>query len=346
MGIITFTIIGLIFQLFSFFILFYSSMTGHIRLVNKFCLTHNTLNRFGRFVQNNFRGENQTVYVGIKRFFYTISALIFVIGSILQIIGLLRIEDVTPSEISLIDILPIVIIIIIIILFSSWIILKSKRELITTLFSVLVVFLASLSVIYAYQTINWYQNPQPLYQSWTNVDSEIRNDGIHTVSIWTGYSPHEGLNSPLTGWNNFKIKVYINNAGRAPITGTIVGIDISTENLAVPFPFKIYTIRTPVQWIEYDFTNKTLVDSFGQERTGWVNEYLVSDFPPVLKVNGNEIKKLEIWDFRVGTIAPENTVEIEIGLFAAQNNATGELELTITSENEPDHNIVIPLKSN
>ena len=343
------TILGLILELIGFFILIFISLVGYSWLFNRIGLTDNTPNRFGRFLQRYFCwGTRQTPDYGLQRFSSIIAFFIVMSGTIMQIVAISN-SEILFENISFFDLLPILTILAILILFICWLIFRdaTTRNFINTLFTIIIVIFAFFSAFYVYQTVDWYQNPQPLYQSWTNVDSEIRDSGEHLVKKWTGYSPYDGLQSSLEGWNNFEIKVYINNAGRAPITGAVMEFKISTDNLTAPFPFKIRSISTPLQWIKYDIKNKTLYDDFGQNRTNhWRNKYSVYDFPPILKTDGTTYEPDGIWGLRIGTIAPEQTVEIEIGLFATIDNATAELELTITSENEPDHYIGIPLKSN
>jgi hypothetical protein len=203
---IQFTILGIIFELIGFFILVFISLLEYTWLFNRLALKDNTLNKFGRFLKKYFCWNNRTPYVGFQRFSTVVSFSFVLFGTIFQITALMGVEVVLLSNASLFDYLHLIIICIIILLSISWLIFKdkNKRDFITTLFTVIIVVLAFFSASYAYQTVDWYKNPQPLYQSWTNVDSEIINNGAHTVRMWTGYSPHDGLNSTLTGWNNLK----------------------------------------------------------------------------------------------------------------------------------------------
>lgn len=194
------------------------------------------------------------------------------------------------------------------------------------------------------ELVDWFMNPRPLYQNWTNIDSEIRETNKHIVYTWKDYDPEKGLSSDIWFYNTRTIKIYINNAGRAPITGTIMSLEINSNDLVVCFPFKIYKISTPVYWIDYDQENKTLIDSHGKNLT-FVNNYKAIDFPPVMSYDGGHIKITNLWNILVGSIAPEQTVEIEIGLFSSIINATGSLHISFESENEETHTLSIPLES-
>lgn len=125
MGSIIFVILGLIFELLSFFSLFYSSVTGAPRLMYKFCITNSGVSRFGDFIQNHFCWGNKALDRGIVRFFYVLSALLFTLGFALQIMGFFVIEKMSVGEISLIW--PILIMIIILVIGFSFIAFKDKK---------------------------------------------------------------------------------------------------------------------------------------------------------------------------------------------------------------------------
>jgi len=174
-----------------------------------------------------------------------------------------------------------------------------------------------------------------------------------------------------------KIKVLIYNAGRKPIEFPKLYVNLYAENVTNVFPFKIHSVITPIDKLYYDsrkglmfYTYEIYGESsqipfpyshlsFSQSGYGYL------DFPPSIdpfsgkvyfsvpifsKENINNLRYLKsefLGPFRLGTVEPGKTVEFEISLFAVKGEhcKKGWLNLTITSLNTAQKEIIIPLRS-
>jgi hypothetical protein len=229
---------------------------------------------------------------------------------------------------------------------ANW--LREWTGVVTVILTLIVVGFSCMTVQKAKETleaqeeiVNWYKNPKPLLQTWTNVDNEIQN-GSYTVWRWKQYSPDKGLNSPTGIFSNARITLYIYNAGRSPVTGGYLKLRIenyTTPRSLFPFPFKITNVTTPLDWTDFNTFTKQFD---GRWKAFQVNMLRVNDFPPTW---GSDEKLYYRPDFPVGAIAPGQKIEINVGLFSSQNNATGELWLSIEFDGGETIKQVIPLES-
>lgn len=277
----------------------------------------------------------------------------------------------------------------------GWI--KNKENL-TMLLTAITALLAMISAMFSYVAIQeakestiiikkiaeWNYNPIPQMDISTNVDFEQRDHGFVYVNDWEGYKFGKGLNINTGGLisipdkngsfhylpsysvccKNIKISVY--NSGRRSIISPIVSFGLEAKNKSNGILFKIHTVRTPIDKMEYDPERKTIFESFKPEINPVIEIPYVAmnnDFPPYLDEKGNSYfvipdfsKDLlptpwedfsdKLGPFRIGSIQPDQSVEIELKIFATERNCNdGFLNITIQSRNTNTTNRTIELRT-
>lgn len=213
------------------------------------------------------------------------------------------------------------------------------------------------------ESIKWYKEPQPLLVYSTNFDYiENRTIDLDIVPAYTGINT-----SPWTLATPIRVTLY--NSGRAPWISAKLYINLTADKINTTFPFKIYRVVTPIDKIFYNETDRKMYQSYDLlpvfRKEGKIDVPLLrQDYPPYIE-NGrvtypmlfNSFNTLSEWKavqkktpssglyqndsfgpFRLGTIEPDNKVEIEVWLFAipmgeyfGQYNL-GNLNLFIESE--------------
>lgn len=216
------------------------------------------------------------------------------------------------------------------------------------------------------KTVKWYEEPRPVITYSTNLDY-LGNNGTLEMEMVPGY----GSIVTNPGWLTTPVIVTLYNSGRAPWVSPRLYINLTADNTNTTFPFKIYSVTTPLDKIYYNSTEGKMFQSvdvppYFSEKGQKIDAPLFGqDYPPYIE-NGvvkypmlinelittlseeNVIRRTTkssgfyqsdfFGPFRLGTLEPGNKIDIEIYLFAipagehfGQYN-TGNLILTMESE--------------
>jgi|Deesub1362A_J573_1020465.scaffolds.fasta_scaffold02465_7 hypothetical protein len=254
--------------------------------------------------------------------------------------------------------------------------------------------LAELNVNKTTEIAKWYYNPQPQLNIWTSVDYELNEYGYVYVDEWFDYTAGKGFNisegTLLSGYyiknisrfyrapsylaccKNIKISIY--NSGRGSIIFPLISFDLEAKNKTNRILFKVHTVRTPIDKLEYNPELKLMFEShefIENQKIMMPYRAMNDDFPPYLNENEKSCfvppsfsKELLTYNqrrqysfqreecieilgpFRVGTIPPGKSVEIELKIFATESNCNeGILNITVQSLNTKTISKIINLKT-
>lgn len=240
--------------------------------------------------------------------------------------------------------------------------------------------LSELNVNKTTQIAEWYYNPKPQINMWTSVDYELNESGVVYVDEWYDYINGNGFNisqstflSAFIGFGNNSgyyyapgylaccksIKISVYNSGRGSIIFPIMSFDLEAKNKTDGILFKVHTIRTPIDKLEYDPIKKYMFESqdFIEKQQIWMPYGTKNDFPPYIDENGNSYfipprfskellpynPSVSPWDersdilgpFRIGTIPPGESVEIELKIFSAKGRYSSMKEWSSSKDKAP-----------
>ncbi len=272
--------------------------------------------------------------------------------------------------------------------------------------------LAGLSLDKTTEIAKWYYDPQPQMNILANVDYELNNEGFVYVDEWVGYTQGNGFNilsdgTILSGYVGYcgnlthfyqapsylrcckNIKIVVYNSGRQSIIFPLISFDLEAKNKTDGILFKVHTVRTSIDKLEYNAELKCMFESHKfveNQKIEMPYRAINNDFPPYLDENGNSYfvppdfsKELlpynlfanpwkersdTLGPFRIGTIPPGESAEIELKIFSAKGwfssinekrnvmpSSTEEtckegiLNITVQSLNTDTNTIIINLKT-
>ena len=183
---------------------------------------------------------------------------------------------------------------------------------------------------YAKKSIEWYVAPKPLICMETPAYYSILEEGNFSIVNLSGYNPKIGVSNLI--WKSTTLKLYFFHAGRIPASTSYVEIFIIPKNevLEEPFPFKILSIRTPLDGFYYDKERREFVRypqnkpfSYGY----WYRENGTLEYPPL--VVNNTIHQINM-HFKLGTIYPQQGVNVTIEIFSTTQNAWADLLILLS----------------
>lgn len=252
--------------------------------------------------------------------------------------------------------------------------------------------LAERNVNITTEIAKWYYEPQPQMNIWTSVDYELNESGAVYVDTWFDYVKGKGFDiskgiilSGYTGSNgsgyffqapsylacckNIKIVVY--NSGRSSIIYPLFFLDLEAKNKTDGVLFKVHTVRTAVNKLEYNPEQKLILESSDfveNKKIDMLYPAVDNDFPPYLDENGNSYfappdfsKELlpfkpfvnrwtersdMLGPFGIGDIKPGESAEIELKIFSTGDDCIeGSLNISVQSLNTGISNRIINLKT-
>lgn len=248
------------------------------------------------------------------------------------------------------------------------------------------------------EMVKWYYEPQPQMNIWTSVDYESSiesyNDGFVYVDKWTDYAYGKGFNilsdgRMVSGYFGYcgdltklyqapsylacckNIKIYVYNSGRGSIIFPLITFDLETKDKAKGVIFKVHTVKTRIDKLEYHPQQKCMFESqefVENESIEMPYRAVNNDFPPYLDGNNNSyfvppsfskelmpyVPFVNPWNerndvlgpFRIGTISPGEAAEIELKIFSTEDECNeGTLNISVKSLNTGIGNRVINLKT-
>ena len=178
-------------------------------------------------------------------------------------------------------------------------------------------FLASLTVYFAWDSVNWYRNPEPLLLTWSSAEGVKDYFDVPTNSH---YDPEKGVTSLSKSYTVRKITFWLHNAGRKPVTGIYIS-NISFYNLSgntYNYPFRIFAISTGADALY--FSNGSIF--WNGKIASFYNSFNVSDFLP--NDRHNSIPSLSI-----PPVGPDETVNFTIELFSIEEDVYGTLKVEL-----------------
>ena len=207
---------------------------------------------------------------------------------------------------------------------------KNKIKEFKSILTLLALILALFSAFYAYQTIDWYQNPKPLILTWTSADTEVRIDGFYSIPNNTHYNPELGIKSFVgDSHTSRKIDFRVHNAGRKPITGNYIKVRFcNITNNQYDFPFRVIDINTSVNSLHYNDGEIT----WNEQTSFFYNKHSVADFIP----NENTL----VPNFSLPPIGPDETIKFTIYLFSIEENVQGEVTIDIIDNDDNTYHFI------
>lgn len=238
----------------------------------------------------------------------------------------------------------------------------------------------------------WYYNPKPQMSIWTSVDYELNKSGFVYVNEWFDYNRGKGFEisngTLISGYYGFKnttrfyqaptylacckaIKISVYNSGRGSIVFPLISFDIEAKNKSNGILFKVHTVRTPIDKLEYNPELKLMFESqefIENQKIEMPYNAINDDFPPYLDEGGNSYfvppsfskeflpynsytppwkeRSEMLGPFRIGTIPPGGSVEIELKIFATEENCNeGFLNITVEALNTDMISKIVNLKT-
>jgi hypothetical protein len=191
----------------------------------------------------------------------------------------------------------------------------------------------------ALESVKWFKEPRPLITYSSNLDYLGYNKTLYLKII-----PHYN-GTKTTPWTwVVPIRISLYNSGRLPLMSAKLYINLTAENISTIFPFKIYKVVTPIDKLYYNEMDRKIYQTY--KSIFWNQTVdipiIPQDYPPYL-INGeimyplllhsiqtiNEAQafrqkvtqygiyqKDKFGPFRIGTIKPNEKVDIEVWLFA------------------------------
>ena len=201
---------------------------------------------------------------------------------------------------------------------------KNKIKEFKSILTLLAVILALFSAFYAYQTIDWYQNPKPLILTWTSADTDVKTDGFYSIPNNTHYNPELGVQSFVgDSLSSRKIDFWVHNAGRKPITGNYIKVRFcNITNNQYDFPFRVVDINTSVNSLHYNNGEIT----WNEQINFFYNKHNVADFVP----NENTL----VPNFSLPPVGPDETIKFTIYLFSIEKNVQGEVTIDVIDNDD------------
>lgn len=243
-------------------------------------------------------------------------------------------------------------------IFEKWRGIISLIMVITTLLSVKfasdAAFYSSESAKFSEETVEWYEDPKPLICLESSAFYQILDKGYISIYEGGGYNYSLGVKSNIYSHTTLTLSFY--NAGRIPAGSGNIMIDIinskvsNESDIDSPFPFKILSLITPADGFQYNKSQESFIHLYPKQAFSygrWYHKNNVLDFPPVININ--DIVQLDR-DYKIGTIYPEQEINVTLELFSTRDNATADLQISIkylgkSIEEITTQNWIIPLVS-
>lgn len=199
------------------------------------------------------------------------------------------------------------------------------------------------------ELLGWYKNPEPIISNWTNYGrfSSITilnyDSWLDFKDIWYPSYPWQPLSEAST-----EVIVYLWNSGRAPARDLSLDVYFEIEgynenNPQYPYPVKIYSITTPVDYLGYiEYLNGRYINATMHGSVILATSVGNIEFLP-------EIDNATIYypiDVDLGNIIPNDITSFSIKLFSMSKSVKGDMIIYIEDIDEKQlQKITIPLRS-